>query len=337
MSPKLAATWSLCAALAIVAASGAGRATLSQTPELQVPLQSPVSAKTAKGASSSSVGWLTVKDCFVKGEAPIKIPAQETGLLDSLVVQENQAVIQGQLIAKLDESDATAEYDVRNLQYQMALEAAKDNPDVDFLTKEADHLSEEYKRYSAIAKSVSDTELMVKKLAAERAKVSLHKAKQGQVMAELIAKRELATVTGAQLKLKRLEIVAPRDGVVTELLCSQGEWVTAGTTIGLLEDLEHLRVDAFVPIDQFDRTRIINSEVRIEYDGAEGKIRLAGKIVSHDQDLSSGGLLRLRARVQNVRNDGHWALLKGTQVTMHIAVPTGREQVSTRELKAKPR
>ena len=237
-----------------------------------------------------------------------------------LTVELNQSVAAGELLAELDTDLAELELQMAQLERTRAEELARDESDIKFQQLALKQVEEELANHRSISNSVSESEIRRLTLGVEQAKLALVRASHVHSRALSEVKLKAASVEVAQLRLGRRRIVAPRSGVVTAIKIHPGQSLEAGQTILEIEDLEQLVIDRLIPIAQVNVAELVGCEVRVDLEHAEGAaLRLAGQVTSYDPHVSSSGLVRVHARVKNIQQDGHWVLLPGREVTMHVA------------------
>ncbi|MCA9158016.1 MAG: HlyD family efflux transporter periplasmic adaptor subunit [Planctomycetales bacterium] len=264
--------------------------------------------------------WVTFQKCPVMVEHRVEIPAQERGFLKTLTVELNQSVAAGQLLAELDTDLAELELQMAQLERTRAEELARDESNVKYQQVALQKVEEELASHRSISNSVSDSEIRRLTLGVEQAKLELVRATHVHSRALSEVKLKSVAVEVAQLRLTRRRIVAPRSGVVTAIKIHPGQSVEAGQTILEIEDLEQLVIDRLVPSAQVNVVELVGCEVRVDLEQADGAmLRFAGQVTSYDPHVSSSGLVRVHARVKNIQQDGHWLLLPGREVTMHVA------------------
>lgn len=264
--------------------------------------------------------WLTFEKCAVREEHRVEIPSQERGILKLLAVELNQAVVADEVLAELDTDMAELDLRVARLEQLRAEEMAKDDADVKLQEIALQQVEEELRSYRSISNSVSESEIRRLSLGVEQAKVAVIRAGHVRNRAISDAKLKAAAVEAAQLRLLRRRIIAPCNGVVTAIKTHPGQSIEAGQTVMEIEVLERLVIDRLIPIEQVNAAELVGAEVRVDVPIPGGEsVRLAGEVTSCDPRVSSGGLVRVHARVKNVTREGHWVLLPGREVTMHVA------------------
>ncbi len=269
-----------------------------------------------------------IAGCPVFAMESIDIPAKDSGLLIEVLCQANEEVAKQANLARLDDRSAEIDKSIAMLQAQVALSEANDSSDVRFaesLVEEAKIASESFENMRSKG-SVSETEIRQKQLALAQAELKLLGAKQGLEQRKLRAKIAQAAVVVSEEKIKKLRIVAPFDGTVTEVHKKSGEWVQAGQPVCKLVRMDELRVDCHLLIDRVDPSKLIGLPVRVfaKRAGVEDMV-FAGKISSFDPEVSSLGTIKAHAIIQNQRVDNHWKLLPGMSVSLQILtdIPLG--------------
>lgn len=285
-------------------------------------------------SSQPGVKWWRSEDCPVLVERSVEVPALESGLLEKVDVELNAEVKAGQAIAQLDEELVRMEMKIAQLQLSAASELAKDDSEVKFARVAHRGAQQELDNYSAIQASVAGSELRRLSLAVGHAEVAVQRAEHAARRLAVDAELKAATLQAASLRLNRRRIVSPLDGVVTAVHLHAGQWVEAGKPVALVVNLEHLNVDCLIPIEKVDLRRLVGLEVRVQSDQiarSGSPVRLAGKITSYDPQISSQGMVRVHAKIQNARLEEHWLLLPGMSVTLEVAVANSDPALISRQ------
>lgn len=270
-------------------------------------------------AKADEPGWIKFERCPVLVERTVEVPAIEQGIVKSIAVELNQEIAAGEIVAELDTELAHMELEAAQLEYSIAAELAKDESTIEYRRFALEQAEHELANYRAISSSVSESEIRRLKLAVDLAKLELIRSEKSKKAAESQALVRRAAVEVAKLRLKRRQVMTQQSGIVTKLKVSLGQSVEAGQPLMEIRNLEYLLVDRLISIHDFDLTKLVGAAVRVEVPLADGSItRLAGKVTSYDPEVSSQGLVRMHARVQNIQRDSHWVLLPGREVTMYL-------------------
>jgi HlyD family secretion protein len=177
----------------------------------------------------------------------VEVGAEVTGRLLTVLVDANDAVKKGQLLAEIDPEQLRASADEARAQVASA----------DAAIRQAEATRVESQKAAARARQqakqglVADKDLESAEAAAERAEAALQSA----VAAATVAR---ATLTSARSKLDKTKIIAPIDGLVLSRHVEPGQTVTAGFSTPLLfklaQDLTQMRLN--VDVDEADMGRI---------------------------------------------------------------------------------
>lgn len=265
--------------------------------------------------------WMTFERCPVFTLESIELPSQESGVVASLEVTENDNVVANQIIAKLDTKVAELEKGVAGLQSQVATAEANDESEIrlaEAFMEEAQLQVDIYEEMTSKGNS-GEFDLRQKQLALAQAKVRITQARASKQQKDLRAKLAQANVFLGQQKADRLIFRSPIAGTVIKIDHRPGEWVQAGTTLVKIIRLDELRVDCFVDINQLDPSTLVNQLVSVISNRGQFENRFVGKITSFDPDVSSTGSVRVHATIQNQKSGDHWLLLPGMTVRMQLA------------------
>ncbi len=288
-----------------------------------------MASRSCQIASGQGAGWLTFDKCPVKAEHVVDVPTQEGGILEKLNVELNQPVVAGAVLAELETQ--MARWDLLRAQQELSAAANLEFQDASIVTERATlkYAEDKLSSYRAIGESASEGELHDRTWAVEQAKHRFMQAQDNKRRA--IHDRDLKeiAVKVAELRLARRQITAPLAGIVMNLKVHAGQSLEAGQPLLQVMSLDTLIIDRLVPLDQVNLAELVGAEVRVDVAQADGPaVRLSGQVVSYDPEVSSGGKVRLHARVKNLKRGNDWILLHHNEVTMHVAYrgqPAGGE------------
>ena len=150
------------------------------------------------------------------------IVARTTGRVSKVVVAEGQAVRAGQLLAVIDSSEA--EFEVAS--ERLALSSAR----------------AEYESLVASARVGDNTE-------AKESRERYAAARSG-------LEQRRAALARAELRLERAASVAPFSGRVANLRVVEGEWVSAGSPIVTVLDMDPVKVEVSVPEGELPKLEV---------------------------------------------------------------------------------
>ena len=250
----------------------------------------------------------TTDDAYVKADSTIIAP-KVSGYIAQVLVNDNQPVTAGQLLAKIDDRDfraalsqaeadvAAAEAAVRNLEAQIALQQPIiEQGTADIAAAEANlkFAREEQARYDGLMKTGSGTVQRAQQtdaalrasnaqlqhaksglVAAER-KVDVLTTQQAQAVAQ--SDRARAAEQQAALNLSYTAVTAPVDGTVGARSLRVGQFVQAGTQLMAVVPLDAVYVVANFKETQLTHVRS-GQPVELTIDGFHGT-RLRGHVDS---------------------------------------------------------
>jgi membrane fusion protein, multidrug efflux system len=250
----------------------------------------------------------TTDDAYVKADSTIIAP-KVSGYIAQVLVNDNQPVTAGQLLAKIDDRDfraalsqaeadvAAAEAAVRNLEAQIALQQPIiEQGTADIAAAEANlkFAREEQARYDGLMKTGSGTVQRAQQTdAALRASTAqMQHAKSGLLAAErkvdvlttqraqAVAQRDRAGAAEqhAALNLSYTAVTAPVDGTVGARSLRVGQFVQAGTQLMAVVPLDAVYVVANFKETQLTHVRS-GQPVELTIDGFHGT-RLRGHVDS---------------------------------------------------------
>jgi len=250
----------------------------------------------------------TTDDAYVKADSTIIAP-KVSGYIAQVLVNDNQPVTAGQLLAKIDDRDfraalsqaeadvAAAEAAVRNLEAQIALQQPIiEQGTADIAAAEANlkFAREEQARYDGLMKTGSGTVQRAQQTdAALRASTAqMQHARSGLLAAErkvdvlttqraqAVAQRDRARAAEQQaaLNLSYTAVTAPVDGTVGARSLRVGQFVQAGTQLMAVVPLDAVYVVANFKETQLTHVRS-GQPVELTIDGFHGT-RLRGHVDS---------------------------------------------------------
>lgn len=289
----------------------------SQTPSLQSPsLQSPTPP-----FSSPREGWFTFDKCPVFALQSVEIPAQESAVIQEILVKKNDYVEIKQPLGRQDTTIAELEKSVSGLQAQVAASEALDTSDVRLAQSILEEMKLQESNYTVMHQknTASDSDLKQRQLATEQARVKLTQTEAAAKQRELRSKLAQSALILNQRKVERLIFTATIPGIVTEVDHRAGEWVPAGERIFKIVRMDELMVDCFIDIDRIDPAKLLEQPVKITLNQRGASERLfVGRISSFDPEVSATGIVRVHAIVQNQKNGDQWTLLPGMSVSMQM-------------------
>ena len=272
---------------------------------------------------SLASGWLVFDKCLVFASESVELSSQESGVIASMEVRENDSVTAKQVIAKLEGKIAELEKTAAGLQAQVAASEAQDESEIRLAEAFVDESKLQADMYQEMANkgTAGQSEFRQRQLAEKQAKVRLVQTKIAKEQRELKWKLAQSAVILGEQKVDRLTLLSPISGIVTRIEHRAGEWVQAGTPVVKIIRLDEVRIDFFVSLDQINRTSLKGRPVKVISKSETTESLFSGRITDSDPDVTSDGQIRVHATVQNQKTGDDWLLIPGMTVSMQLQKP----------------
>ena len=197
---------------------------------------------------------LRVESVVLRPLREAEVPAQQTGLLEKIVVEEGQRVETGQLLASLDARQAELTVARAKLEHAQAKAKAKNDVSLLYADKALEVARAELRRsresIDKFAKSISQSQLDVEQLTVEKLTLERKQAEHELELERFGVQLKQAEIDTAQLQLKQHQLVAPFTGRVVLIRGRRGEWVEVGDRVLRLVAVDQLRAEGFLPGEQ---------------------------------------------------------------------------------------
>ncbi|MCS5490455.1 efflux RND transporter periplasmic adaptor subunit [Algoriphagus limi] len=240
-------------------------------------------------AETKSFDYLINATGKLEAAAQVKAVIEQPGYLIELPIREGQAVSKGQVIAKLDPTEAEIRLEKAKISLQNAL-AAYENDKLGF---SRDFASGDEERKAFLEQQL--------------------KAKNGVFLAE-IELRE------AQLNLERCEVKAPISGRVADLKFKMGSLIA--TNSELCEILSTSNLELRVKVLESDISLIsINQKAEV-YPVSNTQEALEGRVIAINPKVDESGLVEVAIRLSTSQN-----LLPGMNARAIIRAPQANSLV----------
>ncbi|HID76035.1 MAG TPA: HlyD family efflux transporter periplasmic adaptor subunit [Planctomycetaceae bacterium] len=260
-----------------------------------------------------------IRNCLVTLKHDVDVPAEETGVLMEIAVEEGQRVRQGQLIARIDDTRAQALLDVAKYQLEVAKEQAGNDVNVRHAKATAEVREQELiqvqEANAEVPGAVSYSEVRRLALALNEARLAIEQAQHDlNVAAKTVLVRE-AELRAAQDDVRRRKITAPLDGLVVKRYAQVGNWVKPGDPVVRVISVDVLRVEGYLDAHKFSPKQVENALVtgRVNLPGGQ-RGTFQGRIVFASPEIEAGFKFLVRAQVDNK----DWLLHPGQVVDMTV-------------------
>jgi macrolide-specific efflux system membrane fusion protein len=247
---------------------------------------------------------LEVQSVVLRLLAEADVPAQEAGVLTKVAVREGDAVKKGALLAQIDDQVARMAEQAAQFKYDVAHEKATNDVQIRFARKAAEVADAEFQRstesIARFAKSVSQSQLDVDRLNAEKTRLEAEQADHNRQIAVLEMKTQQNELDAAKVQRIRRQIVAPFDGTIVQVFVRLGEWVEPGQKALRIVNIDRLKAEGFLRASEAD-AKLLGAPVRLTLDLAgheaaafDGKV----SFVSPEVDPITGQV-RVWAEIDN--------------------------------------
>jgi multidrug efflux pump subunit AcrA (membrane-fusion protein) len=275
--------------------------------------------------AQSPVRTVKLDDCIVSLHDQALIPAQQAGVLVSLMVREGETVSAGQLLGQIDSSQQKLKHNLAEIERQGAADKAKEDIDIRFSQASAAVAETEYQQSLDANRRLNNTipqpEVRRLKLAAHKTNLQIEKAVSDQHAAELALATRQAEVKLAANEYEKCQITSPIPGEIIERMRRPGEWVNPGEAIARVVRLDVLRVEGFLSTAEHSPIAVKGSPVSVSVALEEGRTEeFTGQITFVSPIVQAGGHYRVWAEVRNRQTKEHWVLQPGMTAQMTIAL-----------------
>ncbi len=262
-----------------------------------------------------------------------QVPAQEAGVLKDIKVREGQQVRAGELLVQIDDAQAQEQLKNARAEFCAAEIKAKNDIELRYAKKAADVAEFTYKKQKQsddmVHGAVTEVDLQKYKLEWEKSLLQIEQAQKGQILDGYTAEAKKAEAALAEENIRRRQILAPIDGVVQQIDRSLGEWVKPGDSVLRLLRMDRLTVEGSLKYSEYEPGQVANQPVTVDVELARGrKAQFTGKIVFVDPEVLAGNY-KVRAEVDNRKENGQWLLRPGARASMTIQL-AGQGQISAR-------
>ncbi|QDU12057.1 efflux RND transporter periplasmic adaptor subunit [Gimesia aquarii] len=234
-------------------------------------------------AQSSSSSGLKIDSVLVSLIEQVEVPAREVGQLKKMLVKEGMSVQEGEVLARIEDSEAVLLLKQAKLESEMSNLKAENDVNIRFARKAYEVAKSELQRaedsIKKYPKSISKTELDRLKLTAEKAELEIEQALEEAKTSQLEARLKQNAEQIASLAIQRRKVVAPLSGMVVQIMAKNGEWVRPGDTVLRILKLDRLRAEGLVNASKLQNLNLKGRPVvLIVNQGTKNELEFQGKI-----------------------------------------------------------
>jgi RND family efflux transporter MFP subunit len=231
------------------------------------------------GLSLVLIGLVSVSNGQIEGFTEpyrtVDLSSDETGTIAAIKVEQGEAVQQGDLIAKLDDS-------VQTLQLELAQHLAKSESALHATEKAYEKRIAIHARIQKLIKTqnASESELIRAEMELSIAKSKLLSAKEDLATREIEARRAAA-------QLERRSIRAPFTGIIDTVHRREGEFISPlRPEVVTIVQLDRLFATFNVPSSQYSQLKV-GQEIEVQIDGGQ-KVTATVHRIGVQTDAQSG-------------------------------------------------
>jgi multidrug efflux pump subunit AcrA (membrane-fusion protein) len=216
-----------------------------------------------------------IYDCVVASIDDQAVPGADAGVLNSLKVREGMHVTQGMEMGSVDDNEARAMVQVKQLELDVAQQKADSDINIRHAQAAADVAEATLSGYLEANRkaqgTVSAIDILRSRLELKKAQLAIEQTREEQIENQLTAKAKRAEVVAAQVALDRRILKAPFDGIVTSVVKKPGEWVAAGDPVVQLVGIKRLRVMGNLDASQWGPTDVAGRSVTVTVNLPRGR------------------------------------------------------------------
>ena len=263
------------------------------------------------------------EQCLVLLIDEAEVPAQEAGVLKTLLVKEGQQVTAGELLSQIDDAKTKMELKVAVAKLAVAKEKSADDINIRYSKASAEVAKADYlinrEANDKVPGSVPAEALRERLMKYTESMLAIEKAKMEMRVAGHEADVAQAEVDAAEENLTRHQIRSPLNGLVVKLHRHAGEWVQQSDAVVHVIRMDRLWVEGFVNAAEFQPNTLRQRTARVDVLVAGGKTQsFAGKVVFVNPLIQAGGTFQVRVEIENREDDGAWQISPGLNAKMTI-------------------
>ncbi len=190
----------------------------------------------------NSLRYETTDDAYIDGDI-VQVSAKVSGQVEEIFIQDNQKIKEGDVIAKIDDTDYKVKFEQAQALYEKALYAQKvAKAKLDAVNSEISLAQKDLERYQNLYKAgaVSQQTLDSAKTRYDDTKAKLLSAEEDILSNtnDKVADANLRVLKAqrdqADLYLKYTQVIAPNSGTVTNKNVDKGKYIQAGQPLFML-------------------------------------------------------------------------------------------------------
>ena len=251
----------------------------------------------------------------------IEIPAQDAGAISSVKAVVGVELQAGDEVLRLDDRQTRVDALVEKRKYEIAVQQAENEIDVEFARISERLARTDYERAKGAGDVVSDSELDQLYFAWEKANLHAQQAEQDRRQAILTAQMHKAQWAAAQAAVERRIIRAPIDGLLVELKRGPGEWLQPGDVAARIIRLSRLRVKVYIAPDVASPATLKGADAQFVATLPQGEATFDAALAFVNPVLEDDGRRQAWFDVENRKHGDAWLLSPGLQGELILQTP----------------
>jgi multidrug efflux pump subunit AcrA (membrane-fusion protein) len=256
------------------------------------------------------------------------VPARESGALTVLDARKGQVVIRGQVLGRVDDSDAQIRKVIADNELKVAEATAASDAELQAAVATIGVAKAEWEgsvRTRAMAdNAISEYQVRRDKLTYDRSEYQAETARVEHEINQLTRGARMAQLEAVENEIQRRQIEAPIDGVVIDRFHNVGEWAQPGEPIYRVVHMDRLRVEGMISASDLTPEELtarpeITFYVKVPRtaENPRGEIELRAKIDFINQVVDQSGEFLISAEFDNPRKETgstvQWAVRPGLE------------------------
>ncbi len=258
----------------------------------------------ATEAGSKPAESIAVLDMVIKPVRRVDVPARESGVLSTVEAREGLTVAEGDLLAKIEDTEARTAAELASIAVQVARIQANNDVNTRFARKSVEVSKAELARSETSNKrfptSVADSEMDRLRLVVQKGELEVEQADEEHTVAGFTLQSKEREHELACDKVARHGITSPVSGIVVDVKRRSGEWVEPGETVATVVRVDRLRAEGFLSVEHASQV-IQGQRVQVVVDLPGAPVTpFRGEIVFLDPEVDPvNGQVRIWAEIEN--------------------------------------
>jgi len=198
-----------------------------------------------QGEAPSRLGNFVISPIY-----DVRVPAREPGALIALDAEKGDVVEKGQVLGRVDDSDAQVRKIIAENELKVADTQAASDADLQASLAAIEVAKAEWEGSQKINSRVegarSDFQIRRDRFTYERAQFQADSARVEHEVNQITRGMRMAQLQAVENEIKRRTIEAPTTGVIIERYHNVGEWAQAGEPIYRVVHMDRLRVEGML-------------------------------------------------------------------------------------------